>query len=114
MGRFQELISRRYNFAGLYATIALAAGLCDVSFLLLGGFAPLQLIAPAIAKSIADGSLFAYDSGGTALTRCQHRPVFSDLPGAGSGPAHRQALSRRVSDSGHRRCLGWRPAFHRD
>ena len=28
----------------------------------------MQLIAPAIAKSIADGSLFAYDSGGTALT----------------------------------------------
>ena len=68
MGRIQELISRRYNFAGLYATIALAAGLCDVFFLLLGGFTPLQLIAPAIAKSIADGSLFTYDSGGTALT----------------------------------------------
>jgi hypothetical protein len=67
MGRFQDLISDRYNFAGLYATIILTAGLFDFFFLLLAGFTPLQSIVPLVV-SIADGSLFSHDSSGRALS----------------------------------------------
>jgi pilus assembly protein TadC len=67
MGRFQDLISDRYNFAGLYATIILTAGLFDFFFLLFAGFAPLQLIVHLVV-SMADGSFFLYDSSGRALS----------------------------------------------